>query len=116
MHAMGIAGPRYNPATVRSREVYRGRPAKRGVDISVTVCNQDSDSMRRTFTSLLFATAVFCSAVPLAVAHPGHGVDGGSHEITHYATEPEHVLPTVVLAIVAVASIAGVMAWAKKRS
>lgn len=32
-----------------------------------------------------------CAAPVVAWAHPGHGIDGGSHGVWHYVTEPLHV-------------------------
>ena len=34
----------------------------------------------------------------VAVAHPGHGHDGGSFSLLHYLTEPLHFLQGVLLA------------------
>ena len=31
-------------------------------------------------------------AESVATAHPGHGVDGGDHSLTHYITEPSHLV------------------------
>ncbi len=41
--------------------------------------------------------------VSVASAHPGHGTDGGSHEVGHYLSEPLHVgvLVTVFLLVMA---------------
>ncbi len=32
-----------------------------------------------------------------ALAHPGHGSDGGGNGLLHYLTEPAHVVPAVLL-------------------
>ncbi len=58
-------------------------------------------------------TVMFC-ALP-AFAHPGHGRDGGSHQLLHYVTEPMHIAP-VTLAMVAGVAAAGIVAWFRKRA
>ncbi|QDT39812.1 hypothetical protein [Stratiformator vulcanicus] len=57
-----------------------------------------------------------------AVAHPGHGSDGGSHSPMHYATEPPHsTVSALTIAVVVMAvllAIAGpglVVAWRRSR-
>ncbi len=55
-------------------------------------------------------TVVTCPAF----AHPGHGRDGGSHEMTHYLTEPEHIAP-LALAVLVGAAAAGAVAWYRRK-
>ena len=43
-------------------------------------------------------TAAWLTASSVAVAHPGHGHDGGSFSLLHYLTEPLHFLQGVLLA------------------
>jgi hydrogenase/urease accessory protein HupE len=38
-----------------------------------------------------------------ACAHPGHGV-GGGWSVSHYLTEPDHLVVALVLVVIAVAS------------
>ena len=49
-----------------------------------------------------------------ALAHPGHGKDGGSHELTHYFTEPEHLAPVGLAALAGVAAAAFVVWYRRK--
>ena len=58
--------------------------------------------------------AVVASAAP-AFAHPGHGADGGSHELTHYVTEPVHLAPLGLAALAGIAA-AGVVAWVRRKT
>lgn len=44
-------------------------------------------SARRLFS---VGSLVACAVPALAVAHPGHGVDGGSQSWLHYMLEPTH--------------------------
>ena len=66
-------------------------------------------SARRWF-SVGFVAA--CAAPVVAWAHPGHGIDGGSHGLMHYLTEPLHV--ALALGVVAVA-VAGRVAHQRRR-
>ena len=68
--------------------------------------------MLRLTRGLTFAfTSV--AASPL-FAHPGHGRDGGSHELTHYATEPDH-LATLALGVVVAAVVGAWFAWSRRK-
>ena len=41
-------------------------------------------------------TAISLGAAPsIAMGHPSHGSDGGSYSLTHYFTEPVHVVASV---------------------
>ena len=60
-------------------------------------------------------TGAACLLTSPLLAHPGHGTDGGSHEMTHYLTEPVHVAPLVVAALVGVVA-AGVVAWYRRNA
>ena len=62
----------------------------------------------------LLASLVLAVTSP-ALAHPGHGRDGGSHELTHYFTEPEHLAP-VALAVLAGLASAGLVAWYRRKA
>ena len=42
-----------------------------------------------------------------ALAHPGHGLGGGSTSWLHYLTEPVHVAPWVLLALGASSFVRG---------
>jgi hypothetical protein len=64
--------------------------------------------------SLFLALTLLVFVVP-ALAHPGHGRDGGSHELTHYVTEPAHVGP-VVLALVAGVAAAVFVIWYRRKA
>ena len=68
--------------------------------------------MFRTFHGIAFA--VLSLAVAPLAAHPGHGRDGGSHEVAHYATEPDHVLPVAAAVLTGIA-VAGGLAWARRK-
>ena len=63
----------------------------------------------------VIALLVVALATLPAFAHPGHGRDGGSNSLTHYATEPAHVAP-VVLAAVAGAAVAALIIWLRRRA
>ena len=63
--------------------------------------------------AFLFATAALAAAP--AFAHPGHGRDGGSHELAHYATEPDHLAP-LALGALAAAAVGGWFAWSRRRA
>ena len=58
------------------------------------------------------ATAALITAP--ALAHPGQGRDGGSHELTHYFTEPEHLAPIGLAALAGVAGAAFVVWYRRK--
>lgn len=60
------------------------------------------------------ALAVVSSTAP-ALAHPGHGADGGSHELTHYLTEPSHLAPLGLAALTGIAA-AGIVAWVRRKA
>lgn len=62
----------------------------------------------------LGALAVVSTTVP-AFAHPGHGRDGGSHELTHYFSEPVHLGP-VGLAVLGGIAAAGLVAWVRRKA
>jgi len=62
----------------------------------------------------VLALLVVALATIPAIAHPGHGKDGGSNSLTHYATEPVHVAP-VVLALVAGVAVAALIIWLRRR-
>lgn len=47
-------------------------------------------------------------AESVAHAHPGHGVDGGDHSVTHYLTEPTHLI--VGFGLLVLLSVAG-LTW-----
>ena len=67
--------------------------------------------------SRLRRLAAFLAALVLAVpafAHPGHGKDGGSHELTHYLSEPEHLAPLGLAALAGVAAAAFVVWYRRK--
>lgn len=57
---------------------------------------------------------VALAAVP-AFAHPGHGRDGGSNSIMHYATEPVHVAPVVFAALAGIA-VTGLIVWLRRKA
>ena len=69
-------------------------------------------------TRLLGSCVSFTVAIVLtagsAFAHPGHGRDGGSHELTHYFSEPEHLGP-VGLAVLGGVAAAGLVAWVRRK-
>lgn len=62
----------------------------------------------------LTALAAFAFSAP-AFAHPGHGPDGGSHRLTHYLTEPQHLAPVGLAAFAGVAA-AALVAWYRRRA
>lgn len=64
------------------------------------------------FRTLLASLALALTAP--AFAHPGHGRDGGSHELVHYFSEPEHLAPVAVATLAGVAS-AMVVAWLRRK-
>jgi hypothetical protein len=39
-----------------------------------------------------------------ACAHPGHGVGGGDWSLSHYLTEPDHLVVALVFVVIVVAS------------
>ena len=43
--------------------------------------------------------------VSVASAHPGHGADGGSHEVGHYLSEPLHVGILVAVSLLVIATL-----------
>lgn len=48
--------------------------------------------------SWIAVSAVLLAVAPsLAVAHTGHGSDGGSYSLSHYFTEPVHALASLVI-------------------
>jgi hypothetical protein len=63
----------------------------------------------------VMALLVVALATLPAFAHPGHGRDGGSNSLTHYATEPVHIAP-VVFALVAGAAMAGLIIWLRRKA
>ncbi|MBA3312184.1 MAG: hypothetical protein M3552_13755 [Planctomycetota bacterium] len=63
---------------------------------------------------LLALFAVVFASLP-AFAHPGHGKDGGSNELVHYATEPVHVAPFAFAALAGVAA-AALVAWFRRKA
>lgn len=71
--------------------------------------------MARQFFSRAFLTALTTVLAAPAFAHPGHGKDGGSHEVTHYLTEPMHVAPLAMAAIAGIAAAAFV-AWYRRKA
>jgi hypothetical protein len=49
--------------------------------------------------------SLFVLSAPLiSIAHPGHGEHGG-YTITHYFTEPTHVITTALVLFVAIAFV-----------
>lgn len=60
-----------------------------------------------------FSAVAILMAAP-ALAHPGHGKGGGSHELVHYSTEPAHIAPVVVAAVAGIAT-AGLVAWYRRK-
>jgi len=68
---------------------------------------------RPTGLRTLFASLALALTAP-AFAHPGHGKDGGSHELTHYFTEPEHLAPVGLAALAGVAAAAFVVWYRRK--
>jgi ribose/xylose/arabinose/galactoside ABC-type transport system permease subunit len=48
----------------------------------------------------MFSTSSLTSALH---AHPGHGADGGSHEFTHYLSQPAHAI--AILTILAASAL-----------
>jgi len=54
-----------------------------------------------------------CVTAEVALAHPGHGVGGGSYSPFHYLTEPFHGLGAV-LGIVAAVMLTAVWAFRKR--
>lgn len=63
----------------------------------------------------VIALLVVALATLPAFAHPGHGRDGGSNSLTHYATEPVHVAP-MILAVLAGVATAGLIIWLRRRA
>ncbi|HEX6984403.1 MAG TPA: hypothetical protein VF170_03455 [Planctomycetaceae bacterium] len=61
----------------------------------------------------VFAALTLALTAP-ALAHPGHGRDGGSHELAHYFTEPEHLAPVGLAALAGVAAAAFVVWYRRK--
>ena len=68
-----------------------------------------------SFLRQIALTSAACLLASPALAHPGHGADGGSHEMTHYLTEPVHIAPLVVAALVGVVA-AGVVVWYRRKA
>lgn len=66
------------------------------------------------FRRTAFATAAALAAAP-AFGHPGHGPHGGSHDLTHYLTEPEHLAPLGVAALVG-AVVAAFVSRSRRRT
>ena len=60
--------------------------------------------MRQVFVTGL--TGLLLAAAAVAEAHPGHGVDGGSWSLPHYASEPVHLGTAAALATIAAAALA----------
>lgn len=67
----------------------------------------------RSFSRASLAALAATLAAP-ALAHPGHGKDGGSHEMTHYLTEPVHVAPLGLAALAGIAAAAFVVWYRRK--
>jgi hypothetical protein len=62
----------------------------------------------------LLTTLAVTFAAP-ALAHPGHGKDGGSHELVHYLSEPVHLAPVGLAALAGIAA-AGLVVWYRRRA
>jgi hypothetical protein len=81
-------------------------------------CGEDfrkgTDMIRLHVPRVLALLVVALASLP-AFAHPGHGRDGGSNSLTHYATEPVHVAPVVFAALAGIA-IAGLIIWLRRRA
>lgn len=58
---------------------------------------------------------VGCLFTMPVLGHPGHGKDGGSHEMSHYLSEPEHLAPLAIAGLVG-AVAAGVVVWYRRRA
>jgi hydrogenase/urease accessory protein HupE len=58
----------------------------------------------RSVTAVMVA-----SSSQIALAHTGHGADGGSFSLVHYLTEPEH------LSVIAVIVVGVLLVIRKKR-
>lgn len=67
----------------------------------------------RHFNRFLVSAVAISMAGP-ALAHPGHGKGGGSHELVHYATEPLHIAPVALAALAGIA-MAGLAAWYRRK-
>lgn len=57
--------------------------------------------MRGLGRRLAYFLGVALLASDTAFAHPGHGADGGDFSLTHYLTEPAHLLFVVPVMLVA---------------
>jgi hydrogenase/urease accessory protein HupE len=75
---------------------------------------EGTDMIRLHGPRVIALLLVVLAAMP-AFAHPGHGKDGGSNSLAHYATEPVHVAP-VVFAVLAGIATAGVIIWLRRRA
>lgn len=71
--------------------------------------------MTRRFLSRVALAALWIAPSTPAFAHPGHGMDGGSHAVTHYLTEPAHLAPLALAAVAGVAA-AGFVAWVRRKA
>ena len=67
--------------------------------------------MRRAITSTSLLMLGLTAAN--ANAHPGHGIGGGSHDLLHYVTEPQHL---GLLALLALVTTLGIMALRRTRA
>ena len=54
-------------------------------------------------------TVMVTASSQIALAHTGHGADGGSFSLAHYLTEPEH------LSVIAVIMVGVLLVIRKKR-
>jgi len=55
----------------------------------------------RTLHTITAAGIAWIAATAPALAHPGHGPDGGDWSLAHYLREPAHALVAVSLLVVA---------------
>ncbi len=63
---------------------------------------------------LIVASLALALTTP-AFSHPGHGTGGGSHELTHYFTEPVHLAPLAAAAL-AGGLAAATVAWYRRKA
>ena len=69
--------------------------------------------MLRKSSGTVLSGALLFALASTASAHPGHGADGGSFQMTHYLTEPFHL---GMLFLLATAVVGGWLVTKRRRA
>lgn len=73
------------------------------------------ETMTRPHGLRLIVASLALALTTPAFSHPGHGTGGGSHELTHYFTEPVHLAPLAAAAL-AGGLAAATVAWYRRKA